>query len=49
MKHHFPHTIVPVPATRERKQLHESESNSHESELVPTTNAILTQRQVVCR
>jgi len=35
---------VPVPAPHERKQLHESECNSHESEKVPTTNAILTQK-----
>jgi len=26
----------------------ESENNSHESEMVPTTNSILTQRQVGC-
>jgi len=32
MKHHFPYTIV--PGTHKRKQLHESENNSHESELV---------------
>jgi len=31
--------LVPVPY--ERKQLHESENDSHESEMVPTTNAIL--------
>ena len=42
-KHHFPYTIVSTP--HERKKLHESEYNSHESELVPTTNLILTQRQ----
>jgi len=48
MKHHFPYTNVPVPAPHERKQLQESENNSHESEVVPTTNAILTQRQVGC-
>jgi len=33
-KHHFPYTIV--PAQHDRKQLHESEYNSHESEMVPT-------------
>jgi len=47
-KHHFSYTIVPVPAPHERKQRHESESNSHKSEMVPTMNAILTQRQVCC-
>jgi len=26
----------------------ESENSSHESEMVPTTNSILTQRQVLC-
>jgi len=26
----------------------ESEHNSHESEMVPTTNSIVTQRQVGC-
>ena len=45
-KHHFPYTIVPDP--RERKQLHESEYNSHESEMIATTNSILTQRHVGC-
>jgi len=35
-----------VPAPHGRKQLHESDNNSQESEMVPTTNAILTQRQV---
>jgi len=30
-KRHIPYTIVPVP--HERKQLHESEYNSHESEI----------------
>jgi len=45
-KYHFPYTIVPAP--HGRKQLHESEHNSHESETVPTTNSILTQRQVGC-
>ena len=45
-KRYFPYTIVPTPY--ERKQLHESEYNSHESEMVPTTNSILTQRQVGC-
>jgi len=40
MKHHFPHTIVPTP--HEPKQLHESEYNSHESEMFPTMNFILT-------
>jgi len=45
--HHFPYTIVPAP--HEQKQLHESEYNSHESEMVPTTDSILTQKQVGCR
>jgi len=45
-KHHFPYTIVPVPAPHEQKQRHESVNNSHESEMVPTKNVILTQRQV---
>ena len=45
-KHHFPYTVVPIP--RGRKQLHESEYNSHELEMFPTTNSILTQRQVGC-
>jgi len=43
MKHHFPYTILPT--SHERKQLHESENNSHESGMVPTTNSILTQTQ----
>jgi len=43
-RHHFPCTIVPTP--HERKQPHEREYNSHENEMVPTTNSILTQRQV---
>jgi len=43
-KHHFPYTIMPTP--HERKQHHESEYNSHESAMVPSTNSILTQRQV---
>jgi len=37
-----------MPTLHERKQLHESEYNSHESEMVPTTHSILTQRQVGC-
>jgi len=37
-----------MAAPHERKQLHESEYNSHESETFPTTNSILTQRQIVC-
>jgi len=46
-KQNFPYTIV--PALYERKQLHESKTiNSHESEMVPTSNSILTQRQVGC-
>jgi len=47
-KHHFPFTIVPTP--HERKQLHESEYNSHESEMFPspTTYSKLIQRQVGC-
>jgi len=44
--HHFPYTIMPTPD--ERKQLQESEFNSHGSKMVPTTNSILTQRQVGC-
>jgi len=43
-KHHFPYTILPAP--HERKQLHESEYNSHDSEMFSTANSILTQRQV---
>ena len=46
LKQHFSYTIVSDP--RERKQLHENEYNSHESEMVPTTNSILTQRHVRC-
>jgi len=46
MKHHFPYTVVPTP--HEQKQFHESEYNSHESEMFPTTNSILTQKQVGC-
>jgi len=46
MKHHLPYTTVLV--TLERKYLHESENNWHEIEMVPTTNSILTQRQVGC-
>jgi len=45
-KHHFPYTIKSDP--RERKQLHESANNSHESTMVPTKNSIVTQRQVGC-
>jgi len=47
-KHHFPFTIV--PASHERKELHESEYNPHESEMVPLPNtySILTKRQVGC-
>ena len=45
-KHYFAYIIVPAP--HERKKLHESEHNSHESEMFPTTNSILTQRQVDC-
>jgi len=45
-KQHFPYTTV--QAAHERKQFHENENNSHESEMVPTTNAILTQREVGC-
>jgi len=47
-KHHFPYTISPTP--HERKQLHKSEYNSHEREVVPlrSTYSILTQRQVGC-
>jgi len=43
-KHHFPYTIVSTPHAR--KQLHESEYNSHESDMVPlpTTYSILTQK-----
>jgi len=44
--HDFPDTIMPTP--HERKQLHKSKYNSRESEMVPTTNSILTQRQVGC-
>jgi len=42
-------TLFPVhncANPHERKQLYESEYNSHESEIVPTTNSILTQKQV---
>jgi len=45
-KNYFSYTIVSDP--RERKQLHENEYNSHESEMVPTMNSILTQRHVRC-
>jgi len=45
-KHHFPYIIVPTP--HERKQLNESAYNSHESEIVRTTNSITAQRQVGC-
>jgi len=37
-----------MPDPHERKQTHKSEYNSRESEMVPTTNSILTQRQVCC-
>jgi len=37
-KHHYLYTIVPTK--HERKQLHESENDSHESEMVSTTNSI---------
>jgi len=43
-KQYFAYIIVPTP--HERKMLHESEYNSHENEMFPTTNSILTQRQV---
>ena len=36
---HFLYTIVPTP--HQRKQLHESEYNSHESKMVPNTNSVL--------
>jgi len=37
-----------MPDARERKQLHESANNSHESKMVPTKKSILTERQVGC-
>ena len=37
-----PFSVHNCAAPHERKQLHESEYNSHESETVPTTNSILT-------
>jgi len=40
---HFPYTIVAAP--QERKELHKSENNSHESEMLPTTNSILIEKQ----
>jgi len=45
---YFPYTTVPVPVPHERIQLLESENCSRESEMIPTTNSILTQRQVYC-
>jgi len=45
-KHNFPYTIVSAPY--EAKQLHECGNNSRESAMVPTTNSVLTQRQLSC-